>query len=201
MTIQDWYNKYCAKHCVANMQVADIANLAAKLSYRASVLRALYENDICVGFKKKYNEKTKARCSGEKTIEQFLKTAYSNNVSLNDVEAMWNKIRDIYHQQGIFWYTYGNAQKWLGMSIKYFFIIAYIKGWVTTFNHPIADCVFPIDSIIMKEIKKDPSVNVDRIFPSWSKCDDKDKLKKYIEDVKGKLNGQKKLLEYEIEMW
>ena len=193
-----FFNEYC-KNCKGLTNINDVINKAVKLSYRASVLRALYDGDKLVGFNGMTSQKNNARSAGENILQNFLSATHSNGNNFQVVKDTWDAIRENYHNQGITWYTYGNAQKWVSMAIKYFVVIGY-KNKLIDFDHPLADCVFPVDGIMINEIFKD--FRIKGVTPSWSKCDDKTAFIKYIQNVKSKIIAKnKKVLEYEIEKW
>lgn len=199
MNIEKWYNKFCKPNKYNYDSIEKIALHAASLSYRASVLRALYQNGQSVGFCGKTLESKECRLQAVQFISDFLLQLYKLNddISFKQVSDMWDTIRSLYHAKGISWYTYGNAQKWVGMAIKYFFVIAYMNNYLD-FSHPIANCVLPIDRIIMNKIKDD--FGIPCVQPSWSQCDSKELFEKYIMELKDKVKSNK-LLDYEIESW
>ena len=117
-----FFNEYC-KNCKGLTNINDVINKAVKLSYRASVLRALYDGDKLVGFNGMTSQKNNARSAGENILQNFLSATHSNGNIFQVVKDTWDAIRENYHNQGITWYTYGNAQKWVSMAIKYFVVI------------------------------------------------------------------------------
>ena len=199
--INTWYNKYC-KSCSQISDIKIVIEKAVKLSYKSSVLRALYYNNKQVGFDGKKKESFIARKNCEIYLKNLLSDLYRfNNMKGQKVigmfESVWCKIRREYHSVGIIWYTYGNAQKWTAMAVKYFYIIAYKNKLLCLKSH-LLDSVLPIDRKIMKAVKLD--FNVSELQPTWSNCDDSSTIIKYLEDVKSKLN-KKRILQYEIEKW
>ncbi len=204
--IEAWYNKFCNKAFSIDNDIETVAAFAASAAYRASIGQALYEGNKAVGFKGKDKEKEVCRAEGAAHLRDFLVAAVQQQdeeALLNMIYSAWDDLRDIYHNHGITWYKYGNAQKWVSIAIKYFIIVAVNKGTkcngeeVNT-SHALARVVFPVDRIMMDIIWKD--FRVERVKPTWSKCDDKQAFIDYIEEVK-QLVGDRPVLEYEIEKW
>ena len=195
--MKDWYNRFCegksaVKVLPSTPDACDLAEAAAKLAYRASVLRALKMNG-------KNNEAKFARQEGEKVIKNFLCEIYSSETvaTIDFVAQTWETIYQIYKKQEIQDYTYGNAQKWVNMAIKYYVIL------LQKFNVPCSKImeipVFPVDRIMINYIKKDLGVSFDG---NWSDCKDLFALKKYICDVNSKVNEKGLcLFEYELNAW
>lgn len=190
----DWYNRFCANRRVVKVlddstKAEELAYVAANLSYRASVLRALK-------FYGKNAEALQARKEGEKVIYNFLVDCYTSKTAadIDYVSQVWEKIYQIYKGQDIQDYTYGNAQKWVNMSIKYYIILLW------KFNLPYEELleipVFPVDRIMINHIKKHLEITFDG---NWSDCDDKDALINYICSVKAKVNQS--LFVYELDAW
>ena len=192
--MESWFNRFCAnKHALKsvgnNPDYKDLACVAANLSYRASVLRAL-------NFNGKNSEGKLARLDGEKIVIDFLyKIFESQNVaSLDYVSDVWSKIYDTYKKHNIEDYTYGNAQKWVNMSIKYYIIL--LKHFKIECENLTQIPVFPVDRIMINHIKKDLDISFDG---SWSNCNDIVALKDYICKVKSKVGST--LFEYELDAW
>ena len=193
----NWYKRFCenksaVKALSTTPDASELAYAAAKLSYRASVLRALKMNG-------KNNEAKIARQEGEKVIVNFLCDIYKTETAadLDTVSQIWEKIYQIYKKQDIQDYTYGNAQKWVNMAIKYYIIL------LQQFNIPCSKImeipVFPVDRIMINYIKKDLGISFDG---NWSDCKDLCVLKKYICDVNSKAKEKGLcLFEYELNAW
>ena len=199
--LDDWYEKLC-KDCDGVGSQEETIEKAASLSYRASVLRALSEDGVRVGFKGKINEKNASRAAGEDYIKEFLRNA----LALSDEEELfslihtaWDDIRDIYHRNEISWYTYGNAQKWIAMAMKYYFVIAFKHGLVTD-RHLFVKCTFPVDSVMTNHVYSD--FGIVGVTPSWSQGDSKSQFVNYVQAVKTAVESRgDKLLAYEIGKW
>lgn len=192
-----WFNRFCAnskafKKLEANPDYIDLACLAATLSYRASVLRA-------VKFNGKKREAAFARKDGETIIEEFLCAAINEKTpfEIDVVYDIWNKIYKVYKKHGIDDYTYGNAQKWVNMSIKYYAVLLQHFNMENSLITGIP--VFPVDGIMIKHIKKEFNISFNG---SWSQCNDIDYLKSYIQAVKEKTEKKgMSLYDYELNAW
>lgn len=115
MSAKWWFERYCSKklkNINGDPTYEQLAESAANLSYRSSVQRAVKFND-------RNSEKNLARKNGEMIIRDFLIEIYncSFSASLNTISDIWIKIYNIYKDNNIEDYTYGNAQKWVNMSI------------------------------------------------------------------------------------
>ena len=195
--MDDWYKRFCeGKKAVRTLSstpnAVELARAAAILSYRASVLRALK-------FEGKNSEAMNARQAGEGQIIDFLCTIYESKstIDINDVAKTWESIYQIYKRNNIEDYTYGNAQKWVNMSIKYYIIL--LNKFGIDYSKLIEVPVFPVDRIMINHIKKDLSIP---FSGNWSDCKDIDALKKYICAVKAEVDKQSiSLFEYELNAW
>lgn len=193
-----WYDRFCnnkkpVKLLPKKPDATALAYVAATLSYRASVLRALKLNG-------KTDEAKLARQEGERLIVEFLCGVYHSNatVDIDYVSGFWETMRTIYKNHQIDDYTYGNAQKWVHMSIKYYIVL------LSRFDIPCSRLVdipvFPVDRIMINHIKNDLGI----AFPgNWSDCDDALSLKQYITDVNNKVRNIRgvSLFEYELNAW
>ena len=195
--MDDWYKRFCEnqkpiKTLCNTPNAEELASVAAILSYRASVLRALKMNG-------KHKEAALARQKGEVLIKDFLWKIFNTNTAaeFDCVVETWEALHQIYKKQDIQDYTYGNAQKWVNMAIKYYIIL------LQKFNVPCSKImeipVFPVDRIMINYIKKDLGISFDG---NWSDCKDLCALKKYICDVNSMVNKKGlSLFEYELNAW
>ena len=106
------------------------------------------------------------------------------------------RIRALYKNGGVMDYTYGNAQKWVNMSFKYYVIFNAVD-----FNAKKVDLemafnkipefndyeLFAVDSIMINAIHQNLGINFNY---KWSKCDDIDDFIDYWNEVKDKLAVQ-----------
>lgn len=196
-----WYSHFC-KNCDSATTLPKIIDKAASLSYQASVQHALWKDGKHIGFNGKTREKNMVRAESERYLREFLAEA----INCTDEEALfsrmqqaWDDIREIYHENKITWYNYGNAQKRLAMAMKFCFVIAYRHSIVDR-SHAFVACAFPVDRIMMNHAYE--TFGIARILPSWSQCDDKEAFSSYLTLLKAAVGNQgKRLLEYEIESW
>ena len=210
-----WARKYCPK----KLSISDAVNKA----YAPSVRRALWNSGSYYGFNNMTTEKNKARAQATPIIESYLQHVDDYNSLPYSVTDLWDKVRDVYHNNHITWYTYGNAQKWVGMAIKYYLVDKYRSNPSDLCNDVLADVVFPVDRIMINKIKNGKnSLNLKIPFKcdptkcnqhtncrtknsnSWSKCDCKQKFIDYIVAVKNALSKfppRDTLIEFEINNW
>lgn len=195
-----WYQKFCSK-----IDPKDIT-AAVNKAYTSSVVRALYDGKgNLIGFGGNTTGKTQARNYATDIIVSYLSSVEQHNSFPYSIRRLWDQIRNVYHTCGITWYTYGNAQKWVAMSIKYHLFFKYSDNPEELPKDLLANIVFPVDSIMIQEIASNKSgllsACVNFNGKSWSKCDDKPTFIQYLTDVKAVLPPNKKLLEFEIDTW
>lgn len=193
--LEAWFNKYCMDKKIYKNTIAEngispksLAYIAASLSYRASVLRALN-----IGNKKE--EASQARKEGEQIIADFLFSCYNSApLTVDIVAGKWEQIRTIYKQKYIDDYTYGNAQKWVNMSIKYY--IALLSNENLPCESLMKIPAFPVDGIMINHIKRNLKIS----FPcAWSKCDNKADFIEYLNKVNK--STEETLFEFELNAW
>ena len=115
-----WYQKFCS-----NINTKDIT-AAVNKAYSSSVVRALYDGKgKLIGFNGNTKGKTAARKVATGIIVSYLSDVEQYNSLPYPIWDLWDEIRNVYHGCGITWYTYGNAQKWVAMSIKYHLFFKY----------------------------------------------------------------------------
>ena len=205
------FNSWANKYCPNQLSISDAVNKA----YAPSVRQALWQNGRHCGFKGMTTAKQNARAQATHIIECYLKQVDNYNLLPYSVTDLWDKVRDVYHNNNITWYTYGNAQKWVAMAIKYYLVNKYRKTPNALCNNVLADVVFPIDRIMINKIQSGKvvagtgsnisiSVTNPPPYPSWSQCDCKQTFIDYIDAVKNELikfPTQDKLIEFEINNW
>lgn len=105
-----------------------------------------------------------------------------------------DEIKKIYDAKNIT-ITYGQAQKWVNMFLKYYYILEAkdIESKIEFFH-------VPIDSIIINLVKSKFSISG---FPvAWSKLDDYDAYIKYQNDLRTKIIEENNFpLKWEFENW
>lgn len=109
-------------------------------------------------------------------------------------------------------FTYGNAQKWVNMTIKYICILDLLND-----NHDYQDKIknymddfhVPVDSYIIDAVKAEPcdkikyGLGLKCNVPSWSKWDEPDKYEKYQEKIRKEVQQKfkKSPIEWEGKAW
>lgn len=78
--------------------------------------------------------------------------------------------------------TYGQAQKWINMTIKYLLIIYELYGFDEAWNEFFKSAHIPIDSIMYKTVKNE--LHVDPPKESWSKLDDYSEYLEYQNSIR-----------------
>jgi len=177
----DW-DRINRKACIfANAYYSRIQNKPVKYTDERKACSSAYQSSI--------SEKANPFCSlfsstqirilrnkGEDYLESFLKKQKFDKESC--IEAM-RKIRQIYKKAKVKKYTYGNAQKWVNMSIKYYYIIKSVydsnkidvnRAFVL-FPGLQDYSLFPIDSKILDLIYDELGNFIPPKDGSWYKCD------------------------------
>lgn len=158
--------------------IFDIIRESVKRSYAASVQNTTLKQG-------KYGS-VKLQISRQECesilIDEFLKV-YNNKTITEQQFIDWEttlakNIRKIYHKNAIKLYTYGNAQKWINITIKYLFSSDYID-----YNHNLFEvCFLPIDRIIQDKAYK--KLGAKKLPVAWSKCDNWQDILDYEKNIK-----------------
>lgn len=137
------------------------------------------------------------------TCEEYLYNAIILNIdkikSVEDYDKFAKEccshLRKEFQEYGISDYTYGNAQKWLGMIFKYLLSCEEIRK-----NYDVFDfCFIPVDSII---IKKAQELGVKFESKSWSKCDSYEHIRNFNINLMDKVgNDYPSLIYWECIAW
>ncbi|WP_455520946.1 hypothetical protein [Parvimonas micra] len=110
-------------------------------------------------------------------------------------EQLCKKIIDEYKKSKI-QLSYGQAQKWVNMTIKYLYILE-VEGY--TFDSVFENLHIPIDNYVFDAVEKE--LGIKRPVDAWSKLDKKEYLK-YQEDIRGELRKKNiSPLIWEFENW
>ena len=110
-------------------------------------------------------------------------------------EQLCKKIIDEYKKSKI-QLSYGQAQKWVNMIIKYLYILE-VEGY--TFDSIFEDLHIPIDNYVFDAVEKE--LGIKRPADAWSKLDKKEYLK-YQEDIREELRKKNSSpLIWEFENW
>lgn len=94
-------------------------------------------------------------------------------------QQVCRQIRDIYIQQGIK-FTYGQAQKWLNMTIKYLYMLE-----VCNFDQIFPYLHVPIDRYIFDVVQLE--LGIERPVEAWSRWDDYDQYLSYQKAIREKM--------------
>lgn len=110
-------------------------------------------------------------------------------------EQLCKKIIDEYKKSKI-QLSYGQAQKWVNMTIKYLYILE-VEGY--TFDSVFENLHIPIDNYVFDAVEKE--LGIKRPADAWSKLDKKEYLK-YQEDIREELRKKNSSpLIWEFENW
>lgn len=205
--VQLFYNKYCKdKKDIISLKDANVETLAliaAKLAYRSSVTRAYalcnYSGNNYIGDK----EGSKIKCEKE-LISSYLISLYKNELIDFENESldMWKKIKQVYRDNGFTNYKIGHAQKWLSMSIKYYYILlaTYEIIEVNINNVFNGFFYFPVDGMVINHFKK-KDWNIEFKDKCWTKCDNEEVFIEYLNSVKNHINMYNNPFIYELCVW
>ena len=149
------------------MFIVYFGNLENRLS--AAIKRAYRDfNRTQHGFSKKGdNSEIRKRCSAhlEQAITNLLNEPSLSQKKFDDIhKGICDELKRNY---GTFNFTYGQAQKWINMTLKYYYLLDKdkTKEAVTYFH-------VPIDNIMIEKLLK---YNPPAIESRWSKLDNYDK--------------------------
>lgn len=102
------------------------------------------------------------------------------------------KIRDWYRKKEVD-FTYGHAQKWLNMALKYLYTLGACDfKELTRFFHP------PLDNYILQAAKK--MLGINKPHDAWSTWDDYSDYLNYQKQLRDKIDGQS-LFRWEFHTW
>lgn len=131
-----------------------------------------------------------------KQIKKFVNDSITSQEKFDSWHCkVCKNIKLLYNEKGIN-FTYGQAQKWLNMTIKYLYML---EDEEYSF-----DCVFeylhiPIDNYIFVAVKKE--LRIDRPNNPWSKLDETEYLK-YQKAIREELKKRKySPLLWEFDKW
>lgn len=127
-----------------------------------------------------------------KSATEVITVALSSDMSNYDTwhETICNKLKEL-------GYTYGQAQKWVNMTLKYLLVLDYEID-----NTIINQLHIPIDSIIIEKAQKKDLIDKETIGKdfSWSKINNYSDYKKIQENLRSKLGNQTPI-EWEFQAW
>lgn len=202
--IKNWRDSWKTKKAKKLLSIKGISNQddiikeSIKRAYAPSVKNTALKQG-------KYGAKNLQKI--RKICEPEILNYFKNLLNLSKVDdnafSKWekdlaDKIRNIYLENNINLYTYGNAQKWINMTIKYMF-----SSDNSNPNDMLYQvCYLPIDRIIQDKAYKE--LGVKRLPVAWSKCDDWKEIKSYqkiIKDAIIKKTNYKTRLWWECNAW
>ena len=160
---------------------------------------------------------------GHATIEVFHILKDLLDSTYDGFDSYWNRLavhlehlrfywKDVLHESN---FTYGNAQKWISVSIKHLFALLVMSEHEDIKEYAKASLFgnagMPIDDLIESYLKLPESeieIHFDRApyssKISWGKVDDLDIFYRYQRDVLAKileLNKANSLFEFELDAW
>lgn len=166
--------------------------------------------------------KDEKKQEGTKLIVEFISSLDDKKISDYDNahRDLCNKIMKIYAVNGTYLYagsgiykddnrkmTIGIAQKWINMSVKYFYLLSFVNDksslFSSSFHNYIKDFHVPLDSIMLDRIDKKLKINKkDFGIESWSKADNYDAYLEYQNAVKDKIPKEyQSALDWECDTW
>lgn len=111
-------------------------------------------------------------------------------------EQLCKNIKMLYNKKGIE-FTYGQAQKWLNMTMKYLYILE-VEGY--TFDSVFEYLHIPIDKYILKGVEDD--LEIKRPVDAWSRWDNYDEYLKYQNAIRESLREKGiSPIRWEFENW
>ena len=102
------------------------------------------------------------------------------------------KIRQIYREEKVE-FSWGQAQKWLNMTIKYLYIVG-----SNDFTGIFQFCHVPIDNFIFQIAEKE--LGIPRLKMAWSRCDDYNEYMAYQKELRSRIKGYDPL-RWEFKYW
>lgn len=97
---------------------------------------------------------------------------YDVQVSSQQAFDAWHRaacirLRTIYKQNGYDDFNFGQAQKWLNMSLKYIYVIG--DKWLPGYDHLYQFCHVPLDRIILQRLQD--NYGAPKLSTSWSQIE------------------------------
>lgn len=132
-------------------------------------------------------------------FENEIKKLIGNNITNQKEFDAWHcdvckTIKSFYLNEGIE-FTYGQAQKWINMTIKYLYILK-----VYSFDNVLKYLHIPVDNYIFDAVEKE--LEIDRPKEAWSRWDNDEEYKDYQKNIRKELKRKKFVpLRWEFENW
>ncbi len=164
-TINTWRKSWSTKtkplSITGCLTIEETVDEAVKKAHSPSVLRVLKTNGIST----ERPRKEAASYLTSEILTMISRTSFTNDEYDDWVRKVCTRIRDIYRSYNLEDYTFGNAQKYFNMTIKYIFSADNIDP-----NLPIFKVAhIPVDGVIMNIAKEKLGVN--KLNTYWSKTD------------------------------
>ena len=123
-------------------------------------------------------------------FETEIKKLTKNNITNQEEFDVWHcdvckMIKSFYLNEGIE-FTYGQAQKWINMTIKYLYILN-----IYSFDDVFKCLHIPVDNYIFDAVEKE--LEIDRPRNAWSRWDNYDEYLNYQNDIRKKLKEEKNI--------
>ena len=145
-------------------------------------------------------------------IAEFLKNEDFSDA--NCLRVMDEIFEIMYFRENVRDFSYGNAQKWVNMAIKFYLIVKAKREYGLDMIRLVEETnlfgydLFPVDSIMIATIEKDYGImsarsDVNAPFPApapWSSCNSKITFIEYWKFAKKKCDPVKPLI-YEMHNW
>ena len=137
------------------------ASYRAYLDFNRTLRFGTIEEDTRKNLKEKATKILRERISG----------INSDSITSQEKFDAWHKetcrvIRQIYKETGMD-FSWGQAQKWLNMTIKYLYVLG-----ACDFADVFRYCHIPVDNYVFKSAKKELGISLPRI--AWSRWEDYD---------------------------
>lgn len=167
--------------------------------YEAAAFRAYRDFNRTLRFEKMEKaQRYDLRQQATEVLRQRITELNASNITSQAMFDDWHKgtcamIRKPYCDAGIE-FSWGQAQKWLNMTIKYLYIVG-----TCDFAGVFKYCHIPVDNYVFKIAKKELGVNIPKT--AWSKWNDYDgQYLKYQKQLRSLIEGYDPL-RWEFKYW
>lgn len=198
--LQGFYKKY-GKRCASRTKGKNDAQTAARQAYFPAVVETAHpKRKGFVSFDPKEAELWQVI---DGIIVPFLTgNAYDAKSCLTAID----EIREFFKNGSTYPFTYGNAQKWLNMAVKYYMVHLYHRSGVTArvfFNKNPQFLDYPffaVDSVMVKVVEK--TIGIPSPAKKWHEIDCRQDFVNYWNQVGGEIRatGDAPLL-WELASW
>lgn len=196
--IENWRKSWKTTKSRRLLSINDISNIndivseAVKRSYAPSVQNTALKQGKYGSVKLQIPRQECESILIDALLKVYSKKTITEQQFIDWETTLARNIREIYHKNEIKLYTYGNAQKWINIAIKYLFSSDHID-----YAHKLFEvCYLPIDRIIQDKAYKE--LGVKKLPVAWSKCDNLQEILDYEENIK---NAIKQKTSYTSRLW